>query len=931
MMRIDHVKPINKKNRKWFAVAVAVMIALLATAFGTFIHRERTAPQAASANSVTVHIYDPNSQYSSWGVWAWVEGSDGSAYSPTTSSGEQFKAGSNTARIVTITVTDAQRTALNNGSKRLGLLVCPSNGGSGGFWDSHSSETGDVMVNLSGKFTTSGADVYYIRKEGTAYTNLQEAINALNNISGVRFTALTSSSVTIGFDAYVSLSGTSVSVLKNGSQFTTGTVQQSGGSSCTVTLSALNGSNFDFGATYSVKLSINGKQIEKAIAATPLLDSSYFISNYETSAAQDAVLGATYTKQSTTFRLWAPLAASVSVKLYAEGGYGSALATHPMQKKTSGLWELVLSGDHCGEYYTYLIDNKGAAIEAMDPYAKACGANGNRAMIVDLKATDPDGWTNDKHLYVNNYTNADTPIVWEVSVNDFSSSPDSGMKYKGKYLAFTEENTTVPGKASLKTGVNYLKDLGITYVHLNPVYDFATVDEAEMSKADNTKDSYNWGYDPQNYNIPEGSYSTDPANGAVRITEFKRMVMALHKAGIGVIMDVVYNHTYSTSGQALHDTVPYYYHRTNNEGYYTNASGCGNETASERTMMRKYIVESVKYWAEEYHIDGFRFDLMGVHDLETIAAVRSALDKLNNNTGASLLMYGEPWSADGSYVPPSYTNRVKATSSASGTYARNTTNNKLIKNMFAGYNNDYPRNMSDLPARVAVFNDSGREGLRGDNSPGKGWANGGSVTEGRKGILRMLEGGIGDSGTGMYTGAGSRNVAYAAAHDNYTLWDQLIGARFGNESALSYDVAHAETVKRAKLVASVYLMSPGISFMLAGDEMGRTKYGNENSYNSPVKINQITWSRQAEFNSLRTYYKNLIALRKQYSTQLFSYTKCTDTGTSSNFCYGSFSNHYGDDGAFTFTRTKNSATLTMTLNPTTLTGSVRIGSTSYSI
>lgn len=758
---------------------------------------------------------------------------------------------------------------------------------------------------------------------------------ALEKVTSARFTHKTTSSVTVAFDATSPITDTTrVYVLRGGKEIASAhAVPVDGGAYFTAEFTALNAGNFDFAAQYILK--IDGVRLGASISKVGLIDDVDFIKTFECEDTQKLEYGAIYSKDETLLRVWAPFASSVSVKLYNSGTSGAAREVKRLHKRIvggrwGGVWELSLLGDYKNVYYTYAFVNNGSTIETIDPYAKACGANGTRGMIADLKSTDPAGWENDKYLYAKSPAAADIPIVWEVCVKDFSSAADSGMKYKGKYLAFTEQNTTVPGNRSLKTGVSYLKDLGITYVHLNPVYDFATVDEMSMSGADNTKDNFNWGYDPQNFNIPEGSYATDSTNGNTRLREFKQMVMALHNAGIGVIMDVVYNHTYSTSGQALHDTVPYYYHRTNEFGVFTNDSGCGNATASERSMVRKYIVESVLYWAKEYHIDGFRFDLMGIHDVVTLNAVRAALDMIDNGGGKKLLMYGEPWSADGTYTPTSYISRVAATEkeiAGTGKYTCNA-DNKLMKIVFQDSFDESQKAMDVLNERIAVFNGSGRDGLRGecaDRAPASGWANGAPSKLGR--VRRMIEGGNGGYGDGLKTGTGSRNVAYASAHDNYTLWDQVRGAKHGNQPALFYDDADGNAIKRCELVASAYMMSTGIAFMLAGEEMGRTKYGNENSYNSPPKLNQISWSRQVEFYGLYRYYKKLIAMRKAYGAKLFSYSKSVDP----SFSEGNFILTDYETGAFTFTRTQGGITLTMSLNPTELTGTVEIGSTTLVI
>lgn len=666
---------------------------------------------------------------------------------------------------------------------------------------------------------------------------------------------------------------------------------------------------FDFSGEYQVKLA--GAASTVRASKSGLFDSREFIEEFECDEATKLDYGALYGKHSTLFRLWAPLASEVRLNIYAAGEGGHARAVYRLKNRGHGVWEAELMGDFDGVYYTFSVRNDGVLKETVDPYAKACGSNGARAMVVDLKKTDPDRWEDDRYLYEKDPAAADTPVVWETHVGDFSNSPDSGMRYTGKYLAFTERGTTVPG-TELETGVDYLEKLGVTYVQLNPIYDFATVDELYRSVADDTKDAFNWGYDPQNYRVPEGSYATDSARGGVRINELKRAVMALHDAGIGVITDVVFNHTYAVGGQAFDDTVPAYYHRTDAHGSYTNGSGCGNETASERTFVRKYITDAVLYWAKEYHIDGFRFDLMGVTDLNTIKHIRAELDKIDGGKGKRILMYGEPWSADGTdYVPHSFAARKAATENKEGAEAEtaekfgeltDNTDNELIKRMFGR------GDMSALPPRVGVFNGDGRDGLRGNNDPGRGFVNGNPCECAR--VMRMLEGGCGDSGAGLNTGAGSRNVAYASAHDNYTLWDQLIGKRAGEESPLFYTDAMDGVMRMCMTASTAYLLSCGIPFMLAGEEIGRTKFGNHNSYNSPCKVNAIEWVRRERFEAMFEHYRRVIAVRRAYSEYFFSYEKSTQK----EYCYGDFTGTDGR-GVITLTRRRGDVTLFCAFNP----------------
>lgn len=533
-------------------------------------------------------------------------------------------------------------------------------------------------------------------------------------------------------------------------------------------------------------------------------------------------LGATYTKNSTTFKVWAPTASRVTVKLYTTGSSdeegAASVATASMKKGDKGVWSVTLNGDKKNLYYTYLVTVDGVTRETADVYAKAAGVNGNRSMIVDLKETNPQGWENDKHILYDDPTDA---VVWEVHVRDFSIDEGSGisLKYKGKYLAFTEKGSTLNGDGKISTCIDYLKKLGVTHVQLLPVYDYATVDE---TKTDSNE--YNWGYDPKNYNVPEGSYSTDPYNGNTRINEFKQMIMALHNAGIGVIMDVVYNHTYTAEGGCFENTVPGYYYRMNSDGTFSDASGCGNETASDHLMYRKYMIDSILYWTNEYHIDGFRFDLMGVHDVTTMNEIRKALDTKVKD-GKKIIMYGEPWTGGtiGTTVPTSVRDNVK-----------------LLDN------------------RIGAFNDVYRDAVKGHvfNSLEKGFVQNGSCKS-------ALIGGIlasSVSGT-VWANQPSQTVTYTSAHDNYTLYDKLVLSVKNDESFTQRDDM---IVDINKLTAAINLTSQGISFMQAGEEFARTKSGDDNSYISPDKINKLDWSSLIKYGDLDSYYSGLIEIRKNF-------------------------------------------------------------------
>ena len=535
-------------------------------------------------------------------------------------------------------------------------------------------------------------------------------------------------------------------------------------------------------------------------------------------------LGATYSKTSTTFKVWAPTASDVKIKRYTTGSDSEAgasvIETKEMTKGSQGVWSVTISGDLNGTYYTYLVTANGSTKETVDIYARSTGVNGKRGMVLDLDSTDPAGWASDKRVECENQTDS---VIWEVHVKDFSSSSDSGMTNKGKFLAFTETGTTVNNDGKNPTGIDYLEDLGVTHVHLLPVYDYASIDETS-----NNADLFNWGYDPMNYNTPEGSYSTNPYDGSVRVNEFKQMVKSLHDKGIGVVMDVVYNHTYS-GGSGINDwfdyTVPGYYYRQTSTGAYSDASGCGNETASDRAMCRKFIVDSVVYWATEYHLDGFRFDLMGVHDVDTMNAVRAALDEID----PEIIVYGEPWTAAATPCP-------KPTA--------------------------VQGNMSLVSEEVAAFNDKVRDAIKGScfNAYEKGFIQGGT------GFETALKGGIQANSTTMgnakWSKQPSQTVTYTSAHDNYTLYDKLTlsvkgGSGYGNR----YD----DLVAMNKMAGGIILTSQGMSFFQAGEEFSRSKYGDENSYKSSASINQLKWTNTITYQDVVSYYKGLIEIRKAYS------------------------------------------------------------------
>lgn len=544
-----------------------------------------------------------------------------------------------------------------------------------------------------------------------------------------------------------------------------------------------------------------------AIDYTPAYASDKFADQY-TYTGDD--LGANWTSTGTTFRLWAPTATGVSVNLYIDGtdGVEDLICQEKMTADVNGTWVVTVDGDLNGVYYTYSVTRDGETVEAVDPYARTTGVNGNRGMVIDLDSTDPEGWEQDKNPNPStSYTDA---IIYELHIRDFSADSTSGIieDYQGKFLALTQTGTTVNGTGDISTGIDYLKALGITHVHLLPVYDYASVDETTCT-------GYNWGYDPLNYNVPEGSYSTDPYKGEVRVSEFKQMVMALHDAGISVIMDVVYNHVYNADTFCMNTIVPYYFSRQNSNG-----SGCGNDTASEREMVQKFIVESVYYWMEEYHIDGFRFDLVGLLDTETINML---VDKVHA-TRKDVIFYGEGW--------------TMSTNAEAGTTMATQQNSAQTPNF--GY-----------------FSDTMRDLLAGNNGNSLGFVSGATGKE-----SALLSNFMANAG---WSSNPSQIVQYVSCHDNYTLVDKLI------KSTGAVGITDA-VISMNNLAAAIYLTAQGIPFIHAGEEILREKLNedgsrNHNSYNSSDFVNAIRWDHleTEEYADTLAYYQGLIAFRKAHS------------------------------------------------------------------
>ncbi len=558
------------------------------------------------------------------------------------------------------------------------------------------------------------------------------------------------------------------------------------------------------------------------ISMNKIIGSSYFD---EAFAYDGDDLGASYTKEKTGFKVWAPTASEVSLNLYEQGDGDNLIETLPMTLSDKGVWSCEKQGDLNGVYYTYSIKIGNKTNEAVDLYARTTGVNGDRGMVVDLSTTNPEGFEKDVRPAFVNPTDA---VIYEIHVRDLSSDPSSGISNTGKFLGFTETGTK--NADGLATGIDHIKDLGVTHVQILPSYDYATVDETKLDTP-----QFNWGYDPKNYNVPEGSYSTDPYHGEVRINEMKQMIQAFHENGIRVNMDVVYNHTFNIEDSWYQKTVPDYYYRKVGENY-SNASGCGNETASDRAMVRKYIVDSVTYWAKEYHIDGFRFDLMAVHDIETMNAIRTALDEID----PSIMVYGEGWTG-GDCAIPSSEQALKA-------------------------------NMAKIDG-VGAFSDDIRDGIKGSvfDAQDKGFISG------KDGMEESVKFGIvaatshpqvltykNDKSSKSWAAQPGQSINYVSCHDNLTFWDKL--------AISNADDSEETRIQMNKLGSAIILTSQGVPFFQAGEEMLRSKPSatveggfDENSYTSPDSTNSIKWAEKANVIDTYEYYKGLIAFRKAHS------------------------------------------------------------------
>ena len=580
---------------------------------------------------------------------------------------------------------------------------------------------------------------------------------------------------------------------------------------------------------------------EVPLMITSYFDTQEFKTNYSYTGND---LGATFDNEmnpsKTIFKLWAPTTKSVTLNVYSSGDYEkdkTPLKTINMEKGEKGVFQTTVNEDLDGKYYTYTVNNSKGINEVVDPYAKSAGLNGRRGMIVNFNKVNSEiaGWNTDTRP---NFGNASVDgSIYEMHVRDMTINPNSGVteQNRGKFLGLTEKNTSYKENGvTVSTGLDNLKELGITHVQIQPFYDFSSVDESSSGNT-MSKTNYNWGYDPLNYNVLEGSYSTDPTDGYNRIKEFKQMVMAMHSEGININMDVVYNHTSSTENSNFNLIVPYYYYRTFASGKFYNGSGCGNEMASNRFMVNKFIRESCKFWIDEYHLSGFRFDLMGLLDNQTMIDVYKECKELYSN----IMVYGEPWTGG--------TTKLKDGTDASKLTSQKTVQRSLAQSYFAGDN-----------VLVGAFNDVIRNAVRGDNAPGRGFVQG--LYANGKTILQGIQGQFSNGSNAEKNINPNQVLNYVSCHDNYTLEDQLL------QSMGNADITNAYTQAE-----SLIFLAQGVPFMQEGEEFRRSKYNEEkqkyegNSYNTGDFDNNMDYSLKIKYPNIYSKFKELIKLRKDYS------------------------------------------------------------------
>lgn len=759
-------------RKRIFAFAMACCMLFLATACNC-----RLPVYADGGTVIRLHYHRDDGDYDPWRVWFWEEGKEGGDYYFEEEDGEM---------VATMEVTA--------GTTSVGFIVRTE--------DWAKDFDGDQYIDISE--VVSGTVEVYVESGAPGFTKEYAA----DTVTGTKLkSAAYNGDGTVSVTMTGELSGDLASVFvvsgKDG-EVAISDVSDAGDFVYTVTLAEELNSARSYSITYD------------GTAYDITMPNVYSTEEFENAYTYEGTdLGATWTAEKTTFRVWAPTADEVVLNLYESGNYNESdlIESIPMTADESGTWVAEKEGDLNGTYYTYSATIDGTTREACDPYARTTGVNGERAMVIDLDSTDPEGWENDTNPHAGESIN--DAVIYEGHIRDLTVSADSGIENAGKYLGLTETGTTT--ESGVATGLDHIKELGVTHLHILPMYDFGSVDETSTDA-----NLYNWGYDPVNYNVPEGSYSTDPYNGEVRVSEVKQMVKGLHDNGISVVMDVVYNHVYSASDFCFNKLVPGYFSRVNSDGTYSNGSGCGNDTASERSMVKKYIVESVNYWADEYHIDGFRFDLVGLLDVDTINEIVETV----HETHPDVIFYGEGWSLSTDVTKAGVTLATQTNSSKTPDFA--------------------------------YFNDTIRDGLKGNvfDETATGFVSGATGLEAS--ISKCF------LGNDTWCKSPSQTINYVSCHDNNTLFDRLQLSR--------PDAEFADLVKMNNLAAAIYLTAEGVPFMQAGEEMLRSKPNgdgtyNSNSYNAGDTVNAINYSslEDASYAAVFEYYKGLIAFRKAHA------------------------------------------------------------------
>lgn len=887
-MKKVFLKSVNAIRNALIAVLIGA-IALLALPFGLFA---RSAKPTASADTtdesktvssrneastaddevtVTVNYYRPDQKYTDWEMWLWVvDGVDGSAYKFTEEVTSPTKTGDKKWMSLT-----QKFSGVHDTGDAIGFIVRQP--------DWTKDYDGDRFI-LGDEIENNNVTIWVVSSDETFYYSEEDIFMPVFK------SAIFSDESTVYITTSKAITNKSVLKIKEKeSGAVVGTLD------CTVEgakevgrttaqISLDNGVKVDFTKTYVIVDEPAGeKDSEKnfgkelVVNKNPLYDTEDFTEAYN----YDGALGVEYTAEKSTFTVWAPSASDITLNIYSSGNVTDTAseASYPMTKGTKGEWTKTVEGDLENKYYTYSVKNGSKVVEVVDPYAKSAGQDGKRGMIVDFaseKAT-PNGWADQKEPTLKSNSEA---VIYEAHLRDLTISPTSGVSEanRGKFLGLTETGTTVNGKeGGSATGLDYLKSLGVTQVHFQPLFDFASVKEYTgnakfQDEYESGEGQFNWGYDPLNYNVPEGSYSSDPTDGYSRVKEMREMVQALHNAGIQVVMDVVYNHVSSAKDSNFEALVPGYYFRTNTAGAYTNGSGCGNETASERYMFRRFMIDSVKHWTKEFKIDGFRFDLMGLHDVVTMNELAKELKEINPD----VIIYGEGWTG--------------------GTSGMDTTLNKPA--LLA--------NAADTPD-IAYFDDAVRDKLKGGvfDIKEKGFVSGEKATDAA--VYYGAAGGVAHADVGhillgksAFAANPTQNINYVSAHDNSTLWDKL-------NASVKADEATLKAMNR--MAAAAVLTSQGASFFLAGEEMLRSKpttatkvtaadgsyslkdeaydgrpnewvngsepyYFSDNSYKSPDRVNAINWELIDANKDMVDFYRELIAIKKTFKQ--FQITKKAD-------------------------------------------------------